>query len=59
MHHSVLSVQQPEWSLAFDKDAARAGKSRTELLAKSALGTKATEQAAHHTGEPRPLRRHP
>lgn len=36
MHHSVISVQKPEWAIAFDGNADRASKSRVELLEKSA-----------------------
>ena len=36
MHHYVVSVQKPEWTIAFDGDAPTAEKSRAELLASSA-----------------------
>ena len=36
MHHSVLSVQKPDWRIAFDTDAPTAQASRKELLAQSA-----------------------
>jgi glyoxylase-like metal-dependent hydrolase (beta-lactamase superfamily II) len=36
MHHYVLSVQKPQWPIAFDSDATVAEKSRTELLAHAA-----------------------
>jgi glyoxylase-like metal-dependent hydrolase (beta-lactamase superfamily II) len=36
VHHSIISVQQPDWKIAFDGDAPTAQKSRKELLAKSA-----------------------
>lgn len=36
MHHYVISVQRPEWTIAFDGDAATAQKSRSELIAQSA-----------------------
>lgn len=36
MHHYVISVQKPEWPIAFDGDGATAQKSRSELLAQSA-----------------------
>jgi len=36
MHHSVVSVQKPEWTIAFDTDAATSQASRGELLARSA-----------------------
>lgn len=36
MHHYVVSVQKPDWTIAFDGDAAVAQKSRADLLASSA-----------------------
>ena len=36
MHHYVVSVQRPDWTIAFDGDAATAQKSRSELIAQSA-----------------------
>jgi glyoxylase-like metal-dependent hydrolase (beta-lactamase superfamily II) len=36
MHHFVISVQKPEWTVAFDMDGATAAKSRAKLLAESA-----------------------
>lgn len=36
MHHYVVSVQKPDWTIAFDSDAPTAEKSRAELLARSA-----------------------
>jgi glyoxylase-like metal-dependent hydrolase (beta-lactamase superfamily II) len=36
VHHSIISVQKPDWTIAFDGDAPVAQKSRKELLAKSA-----------------------
>jgi glyoxylase-like metal-dependent hydrolase (beta-lactamase superfamily II) len=36
MHHSVISVQQPDWTIAFDGDAATAQASRKALLERSA-----------------------
>ena len=36
MHHFVISVQKPEWTIAFDGDAPTAQKSRAELIAASA-----------------------
>jgi glyoxylase-like metal-dependent hydrolase (beta-lactamase superfamily II) len=36
MHHFVVSVQRPNWTIAFDRDAPTAEKSRSELLAQSA-----------------------
>ena len=36
MHHYVVSVQRPDWTIAFDRDAPTAQKSRNELLAQSA-----------------------
>jgi glyoxylase-like metal-dependent hydrolase (beta-lactamase superfamily II) len=36
MHHFVLSVQKPEWTIAFDSDAPTAQKSRADLIAASA-----------------------
>jgi glyoxylase-like metal-dependent hydrolase (beta-lactamase superfamily II) len=36
MHHSVVSVQKPDWTIGFDRDAPTAEKSRIELLEKSA-----------------------
>ncbi len=36
MHHFVVSVQKPEWTIAFDGDAPTARKSRAELIAASA-----------------------
>lgn len=35
-HHHVISVQRPEWTIAFDTDAATAEKSRSGLIAESA-----------------------
>jgi glyoxylase-like metal-dependent hydrolase (beta-lactamase superfamily II) len=36
MHHYVISVQKPDWTIAFDVDAPTAQKSRAELIAQSA-----------------------
>ncbi|HEY0940984.1 MAG TPA: MBL fold metallo-hydrolase [Steroidobacter sp.] len=36
MHHYVVSVQKPDWTIAFDLDAPTAQTSRAELLASSA-----------------------
>lgn len=36
MHHSVVSVQRPDWTIAFDGDAPTAEASRAALLARSA-----------------------
>jgi len=36
VHHSIISVQEPDWTIAFDGDAATAQKSRKELLEKNA-----------------------
>jgi glyoxylase-like metal-dependent hydrolase (beta-lactamase superfamily II) len=36
MHHSIVSVQKPDWTIAFDRDAPTAQASRKELLARSA-----------------------
>jgi glyoxylase-like metal-dependent hydrolase (beta-lactamase superfamily II) len=36
MHHYVISVQRPDWTIAFDGDAPTAQKSRSELIAQSA-----------------------
>ncbi|MEP7313435.1 MAG: MBL fold metallo-hydrolase [Pseudomonadota bacterium] len=36
VHHSIISVQQPDWTIAFDGDAPIAQKSRKEVLAKYA-----------------------
>jgi glyoxylase-like metal-dependent hydrolase (beta-lactamase superfamily II) len=36
MHHYVVSVQRPDWTIAFDGDAPTAQKSRSELIAQSA-----------------------
>jgi glyoxylase-like metal-dependent hydrolase (beta-lactamase superfamily II) len=36
MHHFVISVQRPDWTIAFDVDAPTAQKSRAELIAQSA-----------------------
>ncbi len=36
MHHFVISVQKPLWTIAFDGDAPTAQKSRAELIAASA-----------------------
>jgi glyoxylase-like metal-dependent hydrolase (beta-lactamase superfamily II) len=33
MHHSVISVQQPDWTIAFDGDAPTAQTSRKQLIA--------------------------
>lgn len=36
VHHSVISVQQPDWTIAFDGDAPTAQASRKEVIASSA-----------------------
>lgn len=36
MHHFVVSVQRPDWTIAFDQDAPTAQKSRAALIASSA-----------------------
>jgi len=36
VHHSVISVQEPDWTIAFDGDAPTAQKSRKDILATSA-----------------------
>jgi glyoxylase-like metal-dependent hydrolase (beta-lactamase superfamily II) len=36
MHHSVISVQQPDWTIAFDGDAPTAQASRKEVIENSA-----------------------
>jgi len=36
MHHFVVSVQKPEWTIAFDGDSPVASKSRADLIAASA-----------------------
>ncbi|TKR33636.1 MBL fold metallo-hydrolase [Luteimonas gilva] len=36
MHHAIVSVQKPDWTIAFDSDAPAAQASREELLARSA-----------------------
>ena len=36
MHHHVVSVQKPEWPIAYDGDSAVASKSRADLIAQSA-----------------------
>lgn len=36
MHHYIISVQRPDWTIAFDGDAPTAQKSRAELIAQSA-----------------------
>jgi glyoxylase-like metal-dependent hydrolase (beta-lactamase superfamily II) len=36
MHHSVISVQQPDWTIAFDGDAPTAQASRKQLIESSA-----------------------
>lgn len=36
MHHHIVSVQKPDWTIAFDRDAPTAEKSRAELIAQSA-----------------------
>jgi glyoxylase-like metal-dependent hydrolase (beta-lactamase superfamily II) len=36
MHHFVVSVQKPEWTIAWDGDSATASGSRADLIAKSA-----------------------
>jgi hypothetical protein len=46
VHHSVISVQQPEWTIAFDSDAATAQASRKEVIAASA--TSARRIYAYH-----------
>lgn len=38
MHHSVVSVQRPEWQIAFDTDAPTATASREALLERAAAG---------------------
>jgi glyoxylase-like metal-dependent hydrolase (beta-lactamase superfamily II) len=35
-HHSVISVQQPDWTIAFDGDAAAAQASRKDVIASAA-----------------------
>jgi glyoxylase-like metal-dependent hydrolase (beta-lactamase superfamily II) len=35
MHHSVVSVQQPDWTIAFDGDAPTAQASRKEVIENS------------------------
>lgn len=37
MHHSVISVQQPDWTIAFDGDAPTAQASRKEVIESSAI----------------------
>jgi glyoxylase-like metal-dependent hydrolase (beta-lactamase superfamily II) len=39
VHHSVISVQQPDWTIAFDADAPTAQASRKEVIASSAAGS--------------------
>jgi glyoxylase-like metal-dependent hydrolase (beta-lactamase superfamily II) len=36
MHHYVVSVRKPEWTISFDGDGAVASKSRADLIARSA-----------------------
>jgi glyoxylase-like metal-dependent hydrolase (beta-lactamase superfamily II) len=36
MHHYVISVQRPDWTIAFDGDAPTAQKSRSDLIVQSA-----------------------
>jgi len=36
MHHSIISVQKPDWPMAFDSDQATGAKSRAALIADSA-----------------------
>jgi glyoxylase-like metal-dependent hydrolase (beta-lactamase superfamily II) len=36
MHHFVVSVQRPEWTISFDGDSATASRSRADLIASSA-----------------------
>lgn len=36
LHHYVISVQRPEWTISFDQAAATAQKSRSDLLSQSA-----------------------
>ncbi|HEU4778868.1 MAG TPA: MBL fold metallo-hydrolase, partial [Steroidobacteraceae bacterium] len=36
MHHFVVSVQKPEWTIAYDGDSPTAAKSRADLIAASA-----------------------
>lgn len=38
MHHSVISVQEPDWTIAFDGDAATAQASRKQVIESSAAG---------------------
>ena len=38
VHHSVISVQRPEWRIAFDSDAPTATASRAALLERAAAG---------------------
>ncbi|MEQ1580855.1 MAG: MBL fold metallo-hydrolase [Steroidobacteraceae bacterium] len=46
VHHSVISVQQPDWTIAFDSDAATAQATRKEVIAASA--TSAQRVYAYH-----------
>jgi len=50
LHHFVVSVQKPEWTIAFDADASTAERSRSELLARSA----ASNQRIHAVHFPFP-----
>jgi glyoxylase-like metal-dependent hydrolase (beta-lactamase superfamily II) len=36
MHHFVVSVQKPDWTIAFDSDAPTAEASRSDVLSRSA-----------------------
>jgi hypothetical protein len=36
VHHYIISVQKPEWTVAFDNDAAGGQKNRLDVLAKNA-----------------------
>jgi glyoxylase-like metal-dependent hydrolase (beta-lactamase superfamily II) len=36
MHHSIISVQQPDWTIAYDGDAPVAQASRKQIIASSA-----------------------
>jgi glyoxylase-like metal-dependent hydrolase (beta-lactamase superfamily II) len=38
MHHSVISVQEPDWTIAFDGDAPTAQVSRKQIIESSAAG---------------------
>jgi glyoxylase-like metal-dependent hydrolase (beta-lactamase superfamily II) len=45
VHHYVLSVQHPDWSIAFDQDAAAAQAVRQKTLADATFASRATSSS--------------